>query len=253
MVSVGLNSHCGVMSRSHTVNKSVTFGARQPVVDPKIQAEDELVRRMKSPLTRFLLGISTPKAASRELSAGDAQLLKAMKSPLGRFFSGTRTAGSSVDDILYRNQFRRNNFYGGRGNGTVAKALIAVAGIVAGAVAFAALANDAAEKSAAKGENPLDPTHIVMGRLSDAEVAQVNKDGKLPSNAKISYDCSTTTSCDSDGNNCTSSTSCDWVIHNNLLGITNGTRIIPAGHEIKNNCLGFTQVVPIGTTGICME
>ena len=84
---------------------------------------------------------------------------------------------------------------------------------------------------------------IAFNRLKPAEIEKVNKEKILPDSAKFSYDCRNTGS---------TSTTCDWRIVNNLLGVQ-GTRQLPAGHELRQDCLGFTRVLPEGTEGFCIK
>ena len=74
---------------------------------------------------------------------------------------------------------------------------------------------------------------IMFGRLTDDQVAQINKSGKLPKNAKFIQ----------------SNMTGFYGIFNNFFNISPGTQQLPEGYEIKKNLLGFAIVVPKGTEG----
>lgn len=77
---------------------------------------------------------------------------------------------------------------------------------------------------------------IAFSRLTDEQIAQVNKTGKLPKNAKFIPD----------GRG-------GYMLVNNFFDVTHGTKQIPEGFELKNNVLGFTCIVPKGTEGIFLK
>jgi len=87
--------------------------------------------------------------------------------------------------------------------------------------------------------NNVEPARIGVVRLffkylNDEQVNAINRSGKLPENAKFIPK--------SDGTG--------YRIHNNFFGVRSGTRIIPAGYEVRRNWLGFAIVVPKGTEGL---
>lgn len=92
-------------------------------------------------------------------------------------------------------------------------------------------------KTAEKPAPPeLDFTHLAIRRISAEKVAQINAAGAVPHNAKF-----------------VSNGVGGYALVNNIAGITPGTQIIPQGYEVKNDVLGFTNVVPVGTSGLLIK
>ncbi len=73
---------------------------------------------------------------------------------------------------------------------------------------------------------------LLFKRLTKEQIKQVNETGMLPPTARF-YN--------SFGY---------YSVGNKFVGLTSGTRKLPAGFELKQNFLGFTRVVPKGTTGV---
>ncbi len=75
---------------------------------------------------------------------------------------------------------------------------------------------------------------LAFSRLTDEQIAQVNKTKKLPKNAKF-IDIGTI------------------QIRNNFFNITQGTRTLPEGYELRKNWFGFTKVVRKDTEGLFLR
>ena len=73
--------------------------------------------------------------------------------------------------------------------------------------------------------------------LSQTEIDELNKSGRLPKNVKITRN----------------PESGKFCISRNWFNISRGTHIIPEGYELRKNLLGFTEVVPIGEEGITLR
>ena len=82
----------------------------------------------------------------------------------------------------------------------------------------------------------VDFLRIAFNRLTDEQIAKINKTGKLPKNAKFVPD----------GMG-------GYTLVNNFFDITPGTKQLPAGFELKNDVLGFTVVVPKGTESVILK
>ena len=87
----------------------------------------------------------------------------------------------------------------------------------------------------------LQPPRIGMGRLmlgllTDKQVAQINASKKLPSNAKFVMN--------GVGG---------YSISNNFFGMRVGTQTLPEGFEVKKNVLGFAVVLPKGSDGLMLK
>ena len=78
----------------------------------------------------------------------------------------------------------------------------------------------------------ISTARLMFGVLTDEQVDQINKSGKLPENAKFVM------------NGFGS-----YAICNNFFNFRAGTRELPAGFEVKKNILGFAVVLPKGTDG----
>jgi len=96
---------------------------------------------------------------------------------------------------------------------------------------------DVVELSSGETEPPkISAARIMFRVLTDEQIDQINKSGKLPSNGKFiqngmgSYD-----------------------ISNNFFNLTAGTQILPEGYEVKKNVFGFAMVVPKGTEGALIQ
>ncbi len=73
----------------------------------------------------------------------------------------------------------------------------------------------------------------VFSRLTKEQINAINETGQLPKNVKFVKD--------PVGN---------YSITYNYAGITEGTRTLPAGYEVRQDVLGFTRVVPKDTEGL---
>lgn len=100
----------------------------------------------------------------------------------------------------------------------------------------------------------LSRTNVALSRLSKDEIQLINRERKVPANADFTKKCETTKVCSSDRSDCKTINTgdCHWEIENNYTGLT-GTRDLPAGYEVRQNCLGFTTVVREGERGICLR
>jgi len=78
----------------------------------------------------------------------------------------------------------------------------------------------------------ISKTRLFFDRLTDEQIALVNKTRKLPEGAKF----------------CMNGFG-GYGICNNFFGLRAGTQTLPAGFELKKNILGFTVVVPKDTKG----
>ena len=78
---------------------------------------------------------------------------------------------------------------------------------------------------------------LALGMLNNDQINQVNKSGKLPSNAKIVYNKKTNS----------------YDLTTNYFGITTGTSTLPAGYELRKNIWGFTVVVPTNSEGLYLR
>ena len=78
---------------------------------------------------------------------------------------------------------------------------------------------------------------LALGMLNNDQINQVNKDGKLPCNAKIVYNKKTNS----------------YDLTTNYFGITTGTSTLPAGYELRKNIWGFTVVVPTNSEGLYLR
>jgi len=79
---------------------------------------------------------------------------------------------------------------------------------------------------------------LATGRLTKEQVAQVNKSRKLPHNAKFFPDPINPGS---------------FRIGNKMANIRTGTQILPEGYELKRDWMGFTKVLPEGTTSVFLK
>ena len=74
---------------------------------------------------------------------------------------------------------------------------------------------------------------LAFKRLTQEQIDAINGGAQLPSNAKFHANI--------EGQK--------YTIGNKILGITQGTRTLPAGFEVRKSWLGFTAVVPKDTEG----
>lgn len=97
--------------------------------------------------------------------------------------------------------------------------------------------NDSFE-SCSEIEKPpkINCVRIIFNRLTDEQIEQINKSGKLPDNAKF-----------------VTNESGGYSISPNIFGLTTGTQILPEGFEVKKNKLGVTVVLPKGTSGLLIK
>lgn len=77
---------------------------------------------------------------------------------------------------------------------------------------------------------------VAFNRLTDEQIAAINKNKKLPNNAKFVPD--------GQGR---------YIITNNIANIRVGTQTLPAGFEVKKDAFGFTCVVPEGSHGLLLK
>ena len=90
----------------------------------------------------------------------------------------------------------------------------------------------ASEKSAPK----ISRWRLLFSRLTKEQIKQVNETRQLPDNAKFEFGLGHS-----------------YSVANNWFNMTAGTQIIPAGYELKQDILGFTHVLPIGTKGLLIR
>lgn len=85
-----------------------------------------------------------------------------------------------------------------------------------------------------RSENPpsIGTMRLTFNFLSDAQIDQINRTGKLPDNAKFMR-----------------TENGGYIIGNNFFGFREGTQELPAGYEVKKDLFGFAVVVPSGTNG----
>ena len=91
---------------------------------------------------------------------------------------------------------------------------------------------DSAEFSTKVDVPKISKTRLAFSRLTDEQIAAVNKAGKLPEGAKF-----------------VANSFGGYTVCNNFFNLRAGTQQIPAGFELGKDILGFTVVKPIGTQG----
>lgn len=91
---------------------------------------------------------------------------------------------------------------------------------------------DSAEFSTKVDVPKISKTRLFFTRLTDEQIAAVNKAGRLPDGAKF-----------------VANGFGGYTICNNFFNFRAGTQQIPAGFELVKNVFGFTEVMPIGTKG----
>ena len=94
------------------------------------------------------------------------------------------------------------------------------------------LKQDTFEKKEYEGTK-IDMLSLFAGMLSNEQVEDINKNKKLAKGAVFQKN--------EDG---------DYNIVPDFCDLTKGTRILPEGYEVKNNFIGRTKVVPVGTKDI---
>lgn len=94
------------------------------------------------------------------------------------------------------------------------------------------LKQDTFEKNEYEGTK-IDMFSLFTGMLNNEQVEDINKNKKLAKGAVFQKN--------EDG---------DYRIVPDFCDLTKGTRILPEGYEVKNNIIGRTKVVPIGTKDI---
>ncbi len=77
---------------------------------------------------------------------------------------------------------------------------------------------------------------LATGFLTDAQVEEINKTGKLPENAKF-----------------IPNGVGQYIIANNFFNLRAGTQTMPEGFEVKKNFIGQAIVVPKGTQGLLIK
>ncbi len=104
---------------------------------------------------------------------------------------------------------------------------------------------DTFEKSAAEAEHTegcdcpnchIGVLRLATGILTDEQIAEINKTGRLPDNAKFIPN--------GFGQYC---------IANNFFNMRAGTQTLPEGFEVKKNVVGLAIVVPKGTDGLLIK
>ena len=96
---------------------------------------------------------------------------------------------------------------------------------------------DVVELSSAETEPPkINAARIMFRVLTDEQIAQINKSGKLPSNGKFIKNAEGA-----------------YDISNNFFNLTTGTQILPEGYEVKKDVFGFARVLPKGTEGALIK
>lgn len=93
-----------------------------------------------------------------------------------------------------------------------------------------------------KNTDKIGKLRILFNRLTDEQIANVNRTGELPKGAKF-VDCK-----DSHGRYTGAQ-----KISLNFFNITNGTQKLPAGYELRKDILGFTHIVREGTQGLFLK
>lgn len=89
----------------------------------------------------------------------------------------------------------------------------------------------------AKVEPPeISTNKLIFKRLTDEQIEQVNKAGKLPENAKFIRD----------GRG-------GYYVAANLMNLAVGTRKIPEGFELRKDAFGFTCVLPKDSEGLFIK
>ena len=73
---------------------------------------------------------------------------------------------------------------------------------------------------------------LAFSRLTNEQIAAVNESRRLQKNAKISP---------------------DRTIHNNFFNLTQGTRTLPEGYELRKTIFGFTKVVLADSEGLFLK
>lgn len=82
----------------------------------------------------------------------------------------------------------------------------------------------------------ISTTKLMIKRLTDEQIDQVNKSGKLPENAKFIRD----------GYG-------GYYIAANFMNLQIGTRKLPEGFEVRKDALGFTCVLPKDSEGLFIK
>lgn len=95
---------------------------------------------------------------------------------------------------------------------------------------------DTVEIKSTEDSPKISKTRLFFGRLTDEQIVQVNKTGKLPEGAKF-----------------VPNGFGGYTVCNNFFGMRAGTQVLPAGFEVKKNVLGFTCVLPVGTKGMMVK
>ena len=96
---------------------------------------------------------------------------------------------------------------------------------------------DILELSTKEAEPPkISRLRLMFNLLTDEQIDQINKSGKLPSNGKFIMN--------GMGSH---------HIANNFFNLRAGTQTLPEGFEVKKNVLGFAVVVPKGTEGLLVK
>lgn len=73
---------------------------------------------------------------------------------------------------------------------------------------------------------------VLLGRLTNEQINAVNESRRLPENVKINK---------------------YKNLKNNFFNITEGTRTLPEGYELRNNKFGFTRMVLIDSEGFLLK
>lgn len=99
---------------------------------------------------------------------------------------------------------------------------------------------DAPPAEAKENNEKIGFFRLFFKRLTQEQIDKVNETGMLPEKAKFRA-------------SLTNSPSGSYFVQNNIFNLTNGTRQLPEGFEVRKNKLGFTRVVPKGTDGFWMK
>lgn len=85
-------------------------------------------------------------------------------------------------------------------------------------------------------ETEIDFLQAQSRLLTDKQIAKINKTRRMPEGTIIEKD--------NRGN---------YYITSDITGLSNGTRTVPKGYELKKDAMGFAVVVPIDTKGILIR
>ncbi len=88
-------------------------------------------------------------------------------------------------------------------------------------------------KVSKKGEPKVPVLRIWFNRLTQDQIDEINRTGKLPKNIKVRP----------------KEVGTGYYMYHNIFNMYNGTQTMPEGYELRRNRLGFTRLVPKDTEG----